>query len=136
MIEITNLSKQTINQGWLLKKVKQVLRAEKAKNQNISICLLSCAKIKDLNKKFRNKNKATDVLTFPELDILICPQVVKEDARRQCLVFEQELCRVVIHGLLHFLGYEHEAGEKGAEEMRKREEKYSQFKIKNTKHKN
>jgi len=124
MIEITNLTKQKINQDLLVKKVKQVLQSEKAKNQNISICLVSCAKIKELNKRFRNKNKATDVLTFPELDILICPNVVKENARRQGLAFERELCRVVIHGVLHFLGYDHEKTAREAKEMNKREERY------------
>ena len=124
MIEITNSTKQKINQDLLVKKVKQVLQSEKAKNQNISICLVICAKIKELNKRFRNKNKATDVLTFPELDILICPNVVKENARRQGLAFERELCRVVIHGVLHFLGYDHDKSEKEAEEMRRIEERY------------
>ncbi|MDD4990215.1 MAG: rRNA maturation RNase YbeY [Candidatus Pacebacteria bacterium] len=135
MIEITNLTKQKIGKSLIAEKVEQVLRGEKAKNWDISICLATCAKIRELNKKFRGKNKSTDVLSFAELEvkgnknkvgqIIICPIKVKENAKEFGRSFQEELRHVLIHSVLHLLGYEHEKSQQDAEKMRKKEQAYS-----------
>ncbi len=134
MIEITNLTKQKIGNDLIVKKVEQVLYGEKAKNWDISICLASCAKIKELNRRFRKKDEITDVLAFVGLEvkgsktklgqIVICPAKVKANAQKFGRSFQNELNLVLIHSTLHLLGYEHEKSEKEAEKMRRKENFY------------
>ena len=120
MIEINNLSSFRVSRGRFSTVAKIVLKGENRVREKLSLAFVNKAEIKKLNKKFRNKNKATDVLSF-ELDsgylgeIVICPEVVKT---------EQEMVKVFIHGILHLLGYEHEKSVKQAEEMKKKQEKY------------
>ena len=120
MIEINNLSSFRISRTMFSTVAKIVLKGENRVREKLSLAFVNKAEIKKLNKKFRNKNKATDVLSF-ELDsgylgeIVICPEVVKT---------EQEMVKVFIHGILHLLGYEHEKSVKQAEEMKKKQEKY------------
>ena len=70
--------------------------------------------IKKLNKKFRKKNKETDVLSFPfkshinknyKGDIAICYEII--NTRSKNTNFSMELDKIWIHGLLHLLGYNH-----------------------------
>jgi probable rRNA maturation factor len=69
-----------------------------------------------MNHKFRGKDYATNVLTFPmqhtatlcQADILICPAVVKKEAREQGKTFAHHLAHLVMHGVLHAHGYDHE----------------------------
>lgn len=107
----------------------------KDKNVEVSLNLVGEAKIKELNKKYRSKDKVTDVLSFPLEeaglqkydilplgDIFIClPFAVKavEERRRrnakdssrgkrQSIGLEKELAWLTVHGFLHLLGYDHE----------------------------
>ncbi len=92
----------------------------------LSIALVSDAQIKRLNKLYRNKDKPTDVLSFPigekVEDWLILGDIVisVDTARRQAKEFgyslEEELKRLLVHGLVHLLGYDHELG--GEEEKK------------------
>lgn len=105
MIEINNLTGLAVDEKFLKKVAKIVLRGEKTQNFDLSIAFVSRARIKEINKKYRKKNKVTDVLSFSGInEIIICPQ----EARK-------ELARVLIHGILHLLGYSHEKM-KGKEE--------------------
>ena len=85
---------------------------------------------KQLNKKTFNKNTATDVLSFPlynniniinQLDVnmsedmgdmFICRNVIKKNAKIYNKEFVEELQYIVIHGLLHLIGYSHEKNDK------------------------
>ena len=100
-------------------------------SQTFTIVLVSDPRIRRLNRDFRNQNKPTDVLSFPtgpdDLPHLDKPGigdmiVSVETARRQAFArhhsLERELCVLVIHGLLHLLGYDHEV-DRG--EMRRKE---------------
>jgi probable rRNA maturation factor len=92
----------------------------------LSIALVSDAQIKRLNKLYRNKNKPTDVLSFPISEkvngwLILGDIVISVDtARRQAKEFghslEEELKRLLVHGLVHLLGYDHELG--GEEEKK------------------
>ena len=67
--------------------------------------------IRELNRKYRQKNKATDILSFQygnAGEIVICLKEVKKNARRFQSTFKKELARVLIHGILHILGYSHQ----------------------------
>lgn len=119
MIEINNLTTNSVNQEFLREVAKKVLISENKEKLELSIVLIGSAKIKELNRKYRRKNKITDVLSFlynGSGEIVICPQEVGEKA--------EDLAKVLIHGILHLLGYDHEGNEAGAEEMKKKEEYY------------
>ena len=138
MIEINNLTGAKVDEN-LIKKTAQIVLKDKVhrlkgrkKNINLSIAFVGPSKIKKLNKKYRGKNQVTDVLAFSgngksngELgEVIICLWKVKKNAKRFNSVFEEELTRVLIHGILHLLGYDHEKSKKEAKKMKKKEENY------------
>lgn len=135
MIEINNLTKEKIAKKTLERIAEKVLEGERKASLNLSIVLVGQARIKELNRMYRKKDKATDVLSFfydnfasPDAgamgEIIICPDKVKENAKEYKSSFSLELARVLIHGVLHILGYDHEAGAEKAEKMQRKEENY------------
>ena len=133
MIEINNLTNTVVDEDFLKKTAKIVTDGEKKKAIELSIALVRQGRIRELNKRYRGKNRVTDVLSFSydgSGDIVICLGEVKKNARRFGTTFEKELSKVLIHGILHLLDYDHEKNEKEAEKMRKKEEYYlSQLEI-------
>lgn len=95
----------------------------------VSLNLVGEGKIKELNKKYRNKNKATDVLSFPMEedadagDIFICLPFAKKQAKSENISIETKLAQLTVHGFLHLLGYDHEKSEQDAQKMFKLENK-------------
>jgi probable rRNA maturation factor len=120
-LEINNLTTARIDEGFLKRIVKNVLKKEKKKVNDLSIALVGPKRIKELNKKYRRKNRVTDVLAFSQglEEVVICLSEVKKNAKRFGLTFKKELARVLIHGILHLLGYNH----KKNRETKKMEEK-------------
>lgn len=87
----------------------------------VSVRLLSARPMRALNKASLGHDYATDVLSFdhgqtPEgrlLEIVVCPEVAKREAKARGIAPEQELTRYVVHGALHLLGHDdHEPGAK------------------------
>ena len=127
MIEINNLTTSRVDTIFLKRIAEKVLDGEKAKTKDLSIAFVGPARIKELNKKYRKKNRATDVLSFSydnSGEIVICLLEVKKNAKRFGSKFKTELARVLIHGILHFLGYDHENGKKDAKIMEERQNLY------------
>jgi len=108
------------------------------KKFEVSINFVDKKTIRELNKKTRNIDKETDVLSFPNLnlkpmkkinikdykadinpethqlmigDIVICEQVAAENAEKYGHSYEREVCYLVLHGFLHLLGFDHETEE-------------------------
>jgi len=84
----------------------------------VSVALLSEEAIQQLNRDYRGKDQATNVLSFPadipdfvDLkhlgDILICPSVVRREAQEQGKQESAHWAHMVVHGCLHLLGYDH-----------------------------
>lgn len=80
----------------------------------ITILLCGEKKIKELNKRYRQKNCVTDVISFSYQnslvfigDIVICPKVAKENSKRFGHSFELEMKKLVVHAILHLIGYDH-----------------------------
>ena len=103
---------------------RRVLRAAKAK-LDVSIALVDDGTMRALNREFRRKNKTTDVLTFPDDDA--CEIVISVDQARRQAAEERhslatELRYLILHGILHGLGYDHETdhGEMDALELKVR----------------
>ena len=98
------------------KKIKKLSSIKLLKKKNFQFTLFLTNKniIKKLNKKFRKKNKETDVLSFPiksnfnknyKGDIAICYEII--NFRSKKTNFNIEFDKIWIHGLLHLLGYDH-----------------------------
>lgn len=78
----------------------------------INVVIADGRTVRGLNKRFRDIDSSTDVLAFPlgeDLDgeIWLCPGVIYKNAKKFGENFDGELIRVLVHGLLHLLGYEH-----------------------------
>ncbi len=86
--------------------------------------------IHELNRQYRNKDKPTDVLSFPLADE-VCPTLLgdvvisidtaRRQARQRKRAFADELRTLLIHGILHLLGYDHEVSDSEAVRMRRKE---------------
>lgn len=126
-----------INESLIKKIVKEILKKEKNKTEyGLSVALVSPGTIKKINKTYLRRNRVTDVLSFPSVksmdpfqkrslgEIIICPQKIKKDSRKYKIDFETEFSRVLIHGVLHILGYDHEESAKESERMEKRQSFY------------
>lgn len=101
--------------------IERVMHHEKVKNANFSIVFVDEEKIQYLNKNYRNIDRVTDVISFAFEDnakivynnirflgeIYICIPRMKEQAVSYGHSEERELAFLVVHGLLHLLGYDH-----------------------------
>lgn len=92
--------------------VRRVLGDEKCPAREISIVLTSNREIRRLNRRFLGRDRNTDVMAFPISDELLGEIYVSRDqARTQAVEYglspDSELRRLVLHGLLHLLGYSH-----------------------------
>jgi probable rRNA maturation factor len=106
------------------------MRFDKLKNEilgkkyDLSIVFVDEKKSKEINKKYRNKNKATNILSFPLRknmgEIILCPVIIKKEAKKFGKTFDQFLGFLVIHGMLHLDGMEH------GSRMEEREKFYDQ----------
>lgn len=108
---------------------------------SISMTLCGRTKIRSLNREYRQKDYATDVLSFPvyenlrpdkkpgaknlpemELgDLVICKEIAKSQAREFGITYEQEIIHLAVHGFLHLLGFDHEISVKEEKIMEKYE---------------
>jgi probable rRNA maturation factor len=83
---------------------------------NATIAFVSDRQIKDLNKRYRNFDNPTDVLSFPAEDetganlgdIAISLERAEVQAQENGLTLDNEIAQLVLHGLLHLCGYDHE----------------------------
>ena len=108
--------------------------AAETKNKIFTIAFVSDRRMRELNKIFRAKNSTTDVLSFPYQaedfetesknlgDIVISLQQAQKQAEENDLTLETEIKQLILHGVLHLCGYDHEndAGEMNARELKLR----------------
>jgi rRNA maturation RNase YbeY len=90
------------------------------KNYSLSIAFVDAKKSKEINKKYRGKNKPTNILSFSlrknEGELVLCPSVIRKEAKNFGRTFEKFLGFLVIHGMLHLKGHEHSSTMERAEE--------------------
>tara|TARA_B100000029_G_scaffold178352_1_gene175731 strand:+ start:2322 stop:2774 length:453 start_codon:yes stop_codon:yes gene_type:complete len=110
--------KKYINQK--LKKISKIIKFLKYKNVTFTILLTNSLRMKKLNKKFRKRNKPTDILSFPNFtpkslklvkdkkiyigDMAAGYEIVKLRSKKNFLL---EFDKVWVHGFLHLIGYDH-----------------------------
>ena len=103
--------------------------AFKERNFEINILLTTDSNVKKLNKNYRGKDSATNVLSFPQInlngfkkadlaifpiqsyiplgDIVLANELIKKEAKQQGKTFEDHVVHLIVHGVLHLLGYDH-----------------------------
>lgn len=90
------------------------------KKYSLSIACVDEKTSKEINKKYRNKNKPTNILSFPLRkdmgEIILCPNIIKQDAKKFTRTFDEFLGFLVIHGMLHLKGLEHSSTMEALEE--------------------
>ena len=119
MVVIQNSIKDdSINEESLANTLQQVINNLDKGESELLIRIVSKDEIQSLNKTYRNKDQTTNVLSFPsdlpiEIDesilgdVVICTDVVANEAKAQNKTFEHHLIHMAIHGTLHLLGYDH-----------------------------
>lgn len=102
-------------QALIRRTVNYVLEIEKKRNCSVSIVFLSETAMRQYNCIYRKKNYVPDILSFPGDDdtylgdMLLCKAIIKKHAAQFNISEPEELLRVVIHGMLHMLGYTHKS---------------------------
>lgn len=102
--------------------IRKILKNEKRQG-TINLVLVDDKEIQRLNATFRHKDKPTDVLAFPMNedgilgDIAISTETTERNARRYGVGYKAELKRLVVHGVLHLLGYDHGKRMRDAEKI-------------------
>lgn len=106
----------------LTKIVSTILEQEKMSDCVINLRLLNDKEMKKLNMQFRQKDKTTNVLSFPNDDIsvkqtknigdiAISVEYVKAEAKKEGKTFDDHIIHMLAHGVYHILGYDHENNE-------------------------
>ncbi len=128
--ELTNLTKEKVNLQLLDKVICKVSELLNVNNSFISIVLTDNKHIHEINKTYRNIDRETDVISFAFMDndeniksditdlgeIYISLEKAHSQAKDYNHSFEREICFLLVHGLLHLLGYDH-MNEKDEKEM-------------------
>jgi rRNA maturation RNase YbeY len=102
-------------------------------NQELSVLLANDRKIRTLNKQYRGQDRATDVLSFAQNeekenkpnsplmgDVVISTETAKRQATEHGLTLEEEIVLLLIHGILHLLGFDHERSNEESSHMKQK----------------
>jgi probable rRNA maturation factor len=82
--------------------------ARAASSSQITLRIVGEREGRRLNRTYRKKNRATNVLTFNTGDVVLCHPVVRREARAQGKTVAAHYAHLVVHGCLHLRGYDHE----------------------------
>lgn len=112
-------------QPWILK----IIKLEGFQLESLNYIFCSDEYLHKMNQEYLNHDTYTDIITFDNSesektiysDIFISVDRVTENSKSQSTIFEEELCRVMIHGVLHLMGWEDKT-ESLKMEMRKKED--------------
>ena len=134
MIEVVNRQRKVrIDPGLWQSFSEKALTVIKEESADATIAFVSDQQIRELNRRFRGIDKATDVLSFPAGeetsvettnlgDIAISLERAGVQAKENQLTLDEEIAQLILHGLLHLCGYDHETdtGEMNRLELRLR----------------
>jgi probable rRNA maturation factor len=111
--------------GWVQEVLKELKKRKIIKNEpaELTLVFLEADQMRALNKKYRKKNYPTDILSFVGDkiesfgELVLCPQVIRQQATEHDFTQRAEYAYMVLHGILHLLGYDHEKSPREAKKM-------------------
>ena len=136
---IQNHSRTKIDRQRVKRRVSHIFKKLGYLKSEISILFIDDIEMRVLNKRYRGKDKTTDVLSFSQIDgyknsklrtlntelllgdVVISVETAKRQAKQRGHSFNREVLILLTHGILHLLGYDHEGDRKKAVEMRRKE---------------
>jgi probable rRNA maturation factor len=120
-LQIVNRSRKPVPRAFLSEWSKRMAREaareidkRKFMGRELVVAFVDEKEARRLNKEFRGKDYATDVLSFESFEegvlgeLVICPKVISRQARDHGVLVREELGYMLLHGFLHLLGYDHE----------------------------
>jgi len=136
-VEIIGRSRvRKISRRRLKRSARRILKILGQGRAELSLALVDNREMQKLNARYRDKDEPTDVLAFPAGkallpgmqvlgDVVISVEKAEEQARKRRKTLGQEIRTLLIHGVLHLLGYDHERSRRDARVMRGMEKKVS-----------
>lgn len=122
-----------MDRAQLLGLLRAALRDEKAPAGELAVILVGDRKMQQINRDFRSIDKSTDVLSFSYVDdpysggvlgeIYVSPAIAARQAEEAECGLDEEIARLILHGLLHVLGWEHDTP-RSRRRMLGRQERY------------
>ncbi len=115
---------------------KATLRKMGVSRAELSLALVDDSRIRELNRRYRNQDKPTDVLSFPLQDplwpdllgdVVISVDTARRQAERRKVSVAEEIQTLLVHGILHLLGYDHEVSRAEAVRMQRKERELKSF---------
>ncbi len=128
-INVANVCNIAVSTSKVIQTIRKVLKGEAPKTGGINVVFCDDRKILELNRRYRQISKTTDILSFPFNDsdllgeIYISLETAVRQAREIGHSLEKEIKRLLIHGAVHLLGHDHKA-QKEREQMESVEAKY------------
>jgi len=121
-----------IRSQFLISTAETILRHAEQHRGELSVVLINDRAMRKLNTLYRGKNRPTDVLSFPQAplrggvehligDVVISLQTATQQAKERKSALHGEIVRLLVHGILHLLGYDHERSPQAARRMRAKE---------------
>ncbi|HOD34531.1 MAG TPA: rRNA maturation RNase YbeY [Syntrophales bacterium] len=118
----------------LRRTVRRILKQLDRERDELSILLVEDREIRDLNRDYLKRNRPTNVIAFPMLegpfkkihpqvlgDVVVSVETASRDAKKVGMTLEDEVLFLLIHGILHLLGYNHEGSRGKGLRMRDKE---------------
>jgi probable rRNA maturation factor len=133
----STLRKQRVAASAIRARLDRLLAALSMDQAEVSVLLVGDRRMRELNRRYRRKDQTTDVLSFAFLegpsfgavqrhmlgDIVISIPTAARQAKAADETLQQSVDRLLVHGLLHLLGYDHEKGAQGARSMQRAEKR-------------
>jgi len=124
-----------LDTGLLRRRIARLMKLLQVDQKELSVLFTEDREMTDLNRSYRNKNRTTDVLSFaqsegprgelhPEIlgDVVISVPTAKRQARERRHTLTEELIILLVHGVLHLLGHEHERTDRKTRALMQKEQ--------------
>ncbi len=131
-IEIVNFTRQIGLKKKVAVLAAKIIKLTRAQGKDLSLVLVGEQRMRSINHQWRKQDQVTDVLSFSWAEkkpkgvvsgeIFICPRQIARQAKATREDFQVELTRILVHGILHLLGYDHEQNKVEAELMLEKQE--------------